>query len=1471
MSWAISRIRLSQIGPATARYEGILDLRAPDGNPARAVALRLVNQGGKGVLLQHLLNVLVPGQRGIIGEKETWTKLGKFVLGGDLAHLAIEWRRADELLITGKTMRWRHGHPSSDSRDLLVHFYCFRPDGLTLDNLPFIRDGQRLTHAAFHRALADALTEHARGDHDAVHTTEHGKWVAALRDRGIDSDLFRYQVRMNHQEGGADQLLTTLKTNDAFLRFFVEILADEDDLKQLSAMVAAQRTALARRELVAGEAGVCQALADAAAPLAALAADERAARERLGRAQRDAQLLWLALDRTRAAADAQAPDLEVRRRQATSEMTSARREQATARLQGADARVQLAELQLDAADRDLGERRDAVTTLERQWNGWRATGPMADVASAEAQLRAIATVEDQRNRDAAPLLTQAERMGALLHRALTRAVETLDRDVSAAEARAAQAVTTQQDARARADAAHHTAAALQQRLEHARRQHSALERDRNRLVDDGVLPAGVQASDHLPVVVDQRDGTAGTLESLRDHLNTAEHRASATADARRDAAEDVAAAERDDDAARKAQRALNQEINAVAELPGLAAALDQSEGSVSLWPDVERTLARLADHEQRAQLRLAGQLAEEHAHREIVEHIAADEPGLVPPDDECRAVLDHLLIRKVAAASGWRYVHESRPADGWHDALGRAGVLAASVVLTAVDAPAADRLVAKLAGELPALRRPVALLTSDEFERLLAAQPADGEIGQRAVTATPGLADPLAAEHRRGELEDELAGAADARGELERALSDATALRLAYKALVGRYPDDPRPAASAKVADSERHLDRARALYRPAVEAERQAAEDLVALHERIDRADALQRQLDLAVARLEPVAEAERRLDGDEHDPRVIAALLAAQQELRDQARADEEVAHDARCEAQDDIRAHADERQARLDERSQITFVVQNPATDETHHDLHYHRAAYHAAVERWRAASTDEQLAADRRRAEADLADAQQRRDQFEADVLALAAQLLADGRAGSDRRRREEHAHRRLSDGQRAMGAAQSARNDAAEAHDSAVSERDRLEQELAAAGQKRTLDESERPRLASVDDARAAARSAEQRGADADRRRNRAASQEAGLRDQLRVTQQRAATCRRLLGRLPEHPDPAAEAAALADDVDALDGLVDDAVAALTRTADELEAVNRERSEVARHLRRIALDDRQPPDAARQLRQTIVAHGEHLELAVWATATQPQIAARAASSAQELAHLDQRTGGVVDFYTQLTARFTGLLRRLSSVSKMPEGLGGWSGRSFITASLPTRPADAALRDRIERTLSAALESGQDSRLRGPDLLFRGILAACDERAPTIRFLKPDIGLPYQPVALGEGMSGGQGVTAAVALYCGLANLRREAVSAQLTATGGGTLLLDNPFGKATSPELLGIMFRVADRLGVQLVCLTPSTEDAVVAQFPVLLQLRNSRGVRDGLRHVRVQDTRYRDALSGTGDAIDAVRLTRKRP
>jgi hypothetical protein len=1096
--------------------------------------------------------------------------------------------------------------------------------------------------------------------------------------------------------------------------------------------------------------------------------------------------------------------------------------------------------------------------------------PLADVADAQARLQAITQALERLGRDSEPLRRLAELAGEHLHQALSRAVEALATRIDGLAERIVEAEDQETHAREQADDAAAAAAGLQQRLQTARREHGQLQRRRDALARDGLLAAGVLATDQVAAVSEEQQSRATALATLREKLPETQERVKYSEAVRAGAQSAATQAASHAEQARTRLQALHDEVAEVATKDGLAAVLGQPEGAVALWEDPSHAADRLADHESHAQLRLAGMLAEEHAEREVIEQIAASQPGLIPPDHDCRQILSHLDARKVPAASGWRYVHESRTRDLWAESLRHCGALAAGVVLTMTDPDSADALVGELSTQLSGLRRAVPVLTSEEFEVLLGQQLPQGEAG-RVVSAAPGMVDPVAAERHRVDLEESLQGAADSRAVLEAEMRNATGLRLACTALWERHPTDPRPTAQdqARTADDERaEADRQLEL---ACDTEAQTAESLATLSERVASEERHLAALKLAHARLEPVAAEETRLTSAEHDPAALELQHDAALDRRRRALASEEQARRAHRELDGQRGALAQDRRARIAERAEITLRAP-AAREEPAEDLQAARAAYAAALERWRAASTDEQLETERRASESALADAQRRRDAFEEDVLDAASQLVSSGRYDSERRQDgEDRAHLALIEAQGALGGAEQLDKQAQDAHSAALETQRELEQELAAAGVKRALESGERLSFPTAEQARAGAQAAAERAAGADRRRSRAASQEARLRDDLNRVRQRADTCQRLLRRLPGHPDPAADADELVEDTEELDHLVERTERALQGAVDELQEVERRRSEVARTLRQVARDERWPDDAGRALRQTVVAHDELLELAEWAGAALGQIAARAAASAQELEHLEQRTSGVVDFFTQLTARFCGLLRRLSSVSRMPDGLGGWSGRSFISASVPARPTDAALRDRVERTLKAALNSEQDSRLRGADLLFRAIVAACEGRAPAIRFLKPDIGLPYQPVALGEGMSGGQGVTAAVALYCALANLRREAVAAQLTATGGGTLLLDNPFGKATSPELLSIMFRVAGRLGVQLICLTPSTEDAVVAQFPVLLQLRNSRGLRDGLRHVRVQEVRYRDALAQADSSISAVRLTRQDP
>lgn len=1463
MSWTITRIRLAQIGPPTARYEGILDLRDPSGGPASAVALRLVNGGGKGVLLQHLLNVLVPGNRGIIGEDETWKKLGKFVVGGDLAHLAIEWQRDDELLITGKTMRWRHGHPSSEARDLQIHYYAFSPDGLTLDTLPFSRDGHWLEHSVFHRELADALTEHARSDFGLVQTDHHTKWMLALRDRGLDSDLFRYQVRMNHQEGGADRLLTKLKTNEEFLRFFVDMLAEEDELKRLTAAVAAQRKALADRETVAAEAVLFERFAAVSEPLVALAEQQRHGDDAERSAHAAAEAMWLRVRATMDAADAELPGLQAEQQHAAADMTAARTEHNVARLQEVAARRQAAEHALARAQRHVETAKAESDQRALDMNAWQAARPILAVDAERATLEAIRLREQALERDAEPLAAIAERRGSELHAALTQRLAEITGEVSDAETERDTYTRTQAAARTVAEHAAGDLSRLSERLSAAVAAHERLSRRRTGLTRTGDLPGGVAARDHLALIQDELVAANISSDELAGQLSDAEAAVDSADRELRSATQAHEVASREVDQTQRTLTAVTDEVERIYALDGLAWATGMSESDIDLWRDRAHTIGALQATEQRAHAAVATLLAEEHARRDVLERITLDD--LVPPDQDCDRVLATLAARDVPSVSGWRYIYESRPPADWPAAIGAAGAYGASVVLTAAGDGDCDTLAADLSAALPDLRRAVPVLDSSSFESMLSGT---GDAKQVAVTA--GVVDPEAATELQHALQEQLARSDDERERRRSTASTAAHLRLQVQDLLDRRPSDPRPPAR-RAADESVELAAARdeALKR----AKRSHAEALAARTAVTERARALaerQEALRLRAARLEPVADEEARLSAAEHDPDVLRTEIDAADARHRRAQADERAAREQRArleQAIGDLRCLHGDLTA---ERSQVAMHAEDALAEKV--ALDHARTAYAAARDAWQRALTDEQLKAERIVGEQRLAAAQRERDTFDDQVLAAAAQLIADGQTAETIPAGQAAATERF---RAAAGVLANAEADATQAEQRVADARQAAEQlrtDLAAQQLKRTLDPDEEPSSTTEEQALTIASAAALRAAQAEQRRASAASREANLRERLTTATQRAKTCRRLLATLRPHPATDLVVAALTDDSDTLENRVETLNHQVRRAEAAAADLREQRAELAKHLRRVAREV-DHADAAAQFRATVAAYDENLELADWAATRHRSMLDRAAAARQELEALDRRTSGAVDFYTALVGRFMNLLRRVSRVSQLPEGLGGWSGRSFLSVAMPPRPEPAALRDRAEQTLSAALSSDQATRISGADLLFRGIISGCGGKAPSVRFLKPDIGLPYQPVRLGEGMSGGQGVTAAVALYCTLAALRREALTdGRLSSIGGGALLLDNPFGKTTSAELLAVMFRVAERLGVQLVCFTPSKEDEVLSQFPVLLQLRNSRGVRDGLRHVRVSDVSYRDALaaSADGDGVVSARLARDR-
>ena len=126
---------------------------------------------------------------------------------------------------------------------------------------------------------------------------------------------------------------------------------------------------------------------------------------------------------------------------------------------------------------------------------------------------------------------------------------------------------------------------------------------------------------------------------------------------------------------------------------------------------------------------------------------------------------------------------------------------------------------------------------------------------------------------------------------------------------------------------------------------------------------------------------------------------------------------------------------------------------------------------------------------------------------------------------------------------------------------------------------------------------------------------------------------------------------------------------------------------------------------------------------------------------------------------------------------------------------------------------------------------------------------MEILKPDAVLRAERVPvgqMGDVFSGGQLLTAAIALYCTMAALRSNDRGRD-KHRHAGTLFLDNPIGRANATYLLELQRAVSDALGVQLLYTTGLFDTTALAEFPLVIRLRNDADLRAGLKYISVEE------------------------
>ncbi|MFI0906442.1 hypothetical protein ACH4TE_23345 [Streptomyces sioyaensis] len=1471
----------------------------PPRRPAPAGVLFLENGGGKSVLLKLIFSVMLPGHRNTLGGASSGV-LRKFLLADDCGHVALEWQHVltGESVVVGKVSEWRGRQVSNDPRKFAEAWYSFRPGpGMSLDSLPVAEatvirprqgDGEGSSGAQGRRrtmkGFRDVLTEAGKNypNLDVVWEEIHERWNEHLGELGLDPELFRYQREMNADEGEAAGLFA-VKNDSDFTDLLLRAVTDTRDTDGLADLVHGFAHKLGRRAELTAERDFTAGSLDLLSRIADAAEQRERAREVHAGAERRTRALAQRLHARGTEERGRAAELAEQVATAAHRVTDAERIRERRSLVSAELAYRHASLALAAAEKGAAAQRRELNDARTLHSAWQAAEiALRHRAAADRSARVAAAIREA-ERDAAPALAARATAAAGLVRALHAAAEAGERIANEEEERSAALQEAGESAHRDATSAATHAQRARSEADHLKQRLAEVAEETAEAVRAGWLDdsapdadparAALAASDAEKTAVEAWDAARETARQATDRAReaTSRHSAAELAAAR---AEDAAeAAGRAYDAERRAAESIGAEQR-LADLLGLP-----QSGAKPVGVPAPRTAAAGTSGAGQGVPRrpVAGPLTAEELDRnadelhELLEEgvaaaerqlfdlrtAAADDArilgalgdgGLLPPGPDVLAAVEYLGEHGVPALPGWRYLAQSvDPADHTR-VLAARPELVDGVIITDPETHARAREVLAQAALLP--RSAVAVGTA---AALLAPTPApdERESGVFLVPPNPAMHDESAADEERQALRaraierDEEIRALAARLAGDRALaarlgSWRTGCPAGRLAELATAADETRAAAEEAAAE----LAEARVARDATDEA---AAEATRVRDERQETAQRARRAADLLAGlahRLRERASWQSRLRelADE-----AAEFEARAEECVDRARAADEDRRAAQ-RAADDARRTARALRA---ERAEIAGVPDDlgEAPEGSSASLPALREAYRAASQLYEKVGVGADLRAEQARAEGDESAALAELNRLTNKVRTRAETLLespdaADGpsrqaaasRAESLVHMLETRASAASEQLGRLRGEAERLAPTDGEAHTELPDElvpadADRAKELLrTAAGELATATEALEGARAQHEELLRAHRGAEDAAGGFD-------ETAALLRDLLRDNNDPEDAADEPIepyaGALPQARQAAAESRR------SLRGCAADLSTA--------ESAVREASDIlVRHANSTRYEQVRTP--ARQQIRELPASALPDHAAKWADAFAPRLRVLT----DELEQLERNRDSIVDRLRGLVESSLTTLRSAQRLSRLPEGLGEWSGQEFLRIRFED-PDQATLTERlgevIDEATRAAVKKNSDLRRDGMSLLLRGVSAALQPRGVAVEILKPDAVLRAERVPvgqMGDVFSGGQLLTAAIALYCTMAALRSNDRGRD-KQRHAGTLFLDNPIGRANATYLLELQRAVADALGVQLLYTTGLFDTTALAEFPLVIRLRNDADLRAGLKYISVEE------------------------